>query len=313
MKRENINTNRTLSAVKIFEIVTQRNRAKVFESIAPGKKTFEDLLEDVKISKGGLSNILRLLSTHRLIKSKPFDERVTYELTPLGNSVRDHLNFCETLMSTFLLPEVKKVVLSSNDFIKLIEKHDFETLQYLLTDWKIILSPLGFEQVIEWIDHKILSEEFVEKYEKIEDLIYSQEFVEVLENYEKVERAIQVEFYLRKQKKLSPEQAELVATAVDQSAIIASLDEKILRAGLYLGVTTVNLDKLIGFLNAHKLRVIRRTVMKTREEDFVEGLPRQFSKTYDLNVTPTNIKIVSGRSGGGRMPSTFEKRITINA
>lgn len=269
------------SASEILKIVSHPNRYKIFDYIASEKRTFKDLMGYTKMSKAGLSQILSLLSTHGLIVSEPFDERVTHNLTEFGDFVYSYLSSCKDVISSFPMSETKTLVLSANDLIKLMEKYDFETFTYLLKGWKIIISPLNFQQLVEWLDDKILDEEDQSKYEKIEEIVYGEDLFEVLKDYSEVEKSVRVEFYLRKQKKLSPKQAELVATAVDQHAFIVSTDEKTLLVGRKLGVLTIGLSKLVDFLGTQKLRVIGRAVVKPEERTvyFESAIARACYKT----------------------------------
>lgn len=253
------------SASEILKIVSHPNRYKIFDYIASEKRTFEDLINYTKMSKSGLSHILSLLSSHGLIVSEPFDERVTHDLTEFGDFVYSYLGFCKDVISSFPVSETNILVLSADDLIKLIEKYDFETFMYLFEGRKIILSSLSFQQIVEWLDDKILDGEDQSKFEKFEDIVYGEDLFEVLEDYSEVEKGVRVEFYLRKQKKLSPKQAELVATAVDQKAVILSADENILLVGRKLGVPTIRLSKLVDFLKTQKLKVIGRAVIKPKE------------------------------------------------
>jgi len=248
-----------LSEELLFSILNalgQRKRLLVFEEIAHNQKTFEGLRRTLKISKGGLSKILSQFSANRLVAVRIENGHVRYELTPFGKEIHEFLHFCENILrERYYDIKTRKIVLSSRDFISLIERHGIKSLRKSLSDWKIILTPFSFEEIIEWLDSKIVKERRTKKLYEVENLLYEEDFIEVLENYRDIDRTSRIELYLKKHKKLSYEEAELIATAADQNAILASSNKKVIRAGNNLGIFSVKLSKLIDFVNEQKLIV----------------------------------------------------------
>lgn len=274
-----------VSSFEILEVVAHPTRHKILSYVAQKNRTFKDLIESTGLSKGGLSSALNLLSDCGLIKGVPFDEQVTHKLTDLGIFVYHCMNTCQNMITSFPIIKRKVVVLSSDVLISLLQKHPLDTFKYLLKGWKILLSPLNYEQIVEWLDEEIPSASCARarKLELIEDMIYNHEIFEISQEYAQTEKSIKAEFYLRKQKKLLQKQAELVATASDQDAIVVSSNNKTLTAARKLGLQAIEVRNLVDFLENQRLKAIGCTVIRPTGEVHKRS-PTQGSVTYDIRA-----------------------------
>lgn len=291
--------------LRLLDSIVHGKRANVFLSISKGDRTFRDLLDEVVMSKGGLSDALAHLSQSGIIAAKPKEERIFYELTPLGFFVRDQLTNCGNLVSSFTLPKEKKMLFSFEDIIKMIEADT--TLSDLFADgWTVILSSETYVRLTEYLDEKIL--EGSKRAKEFENLLYENNLVQVVQTYSNPENSVKVEFYLRKQKKLKPDEAEMVATAVDQDAIICTSSEKIMLTGFEQGLHAVKVDQLHQFLDKQKSIISYRTSMDKYKGRFYKPMRGQFNSVFSMGRDNAQYRI----AGSSSIRTDVKEEKTIN-
>ena len=264
MEREEV-TKAVACAFKIVNTVTQPSRAKIFELISKEKMTFNDLLGKIGMSKSGLSTNILELSKIGLIVSKPSRTAPTYyELTPFGKQIHSYLHSLESLLIQ-VPAKLKRIAINADGFIELFGKNDTETLKTRLKGKEIILPLRSYVKLVDWLDEKIAEGEDSERFQKIEDILYDEGLVKVVESYENLETALDVECYMRRQKKLTPENSELVAVAEDRGAVVASANAKVIVAATQVGRQAFDLDDLLKCVKAEQLYIFAEVESKPGE------------------------------------------------
>lgn len=266
--------------IKILDTIAHGKRSEIFISIANSDKTFCSLLKDLKMSRSGLSTALLKLSKAGLIAPQFDEEQVKFSLTRTGNLLHNYIELCTDAVLSLRTVEKQRIILSAEDMIKIIESYDTKTFKHLFTGWKIILSSMDYERILDYINEKTIGQE-TEKFEEFEKFLFDEEMICVLKTYDNPEKTVRIEYYLRKQKKLSIDDAEMIASGVDQQAIIASNKDIIVETGLEIGLHTVKMNELEDFLQKQKLKVIAVT-LKSSEGDFLKPLMSHCATRYSI-------------------------------
>ncbi len=268
----------------MINTVTQHSRAKIFKLISHQRMTFADLLDETRMSKSSLSaNILELTKLGVIFVKPSRVEPTFYSLSPLGKRVDRYLHSLEDFL--FAVPiRIENIAMDNEGFMELFEKNDVDDVKLQFKGKKFIIPLKSYVRIADWLDEKIVVEEHPEKFLQIEEFLKDEEFVLIVENYDDLSRSLDTEYYMRRQKKLTPEQAELVAMAEDQNAVIVSPHNKVINASTCVGLQAFDLDNFLSYLRIERTyRFGEATEQETSKFSPVVG------QEETLEIEPKNI------------------------
>ena len=300
-----------------LNILTHPRRANIFEIVAESKKvTFEDLHQRTGLSYDGLAKHLKQLFDNYLIKQyvqKSNDDKYAFfTLTQKGEYFHDLLH--NVLMELANIPEddvSHLFVMDAGTFWKLAQAQKIPKITKIFRDSKIVFTNTDFSCILERNEE---NDDIV-----LEEFLYSDECVQVSTVYEDVVNSTMCEYHLRRSKKLSQPDAQVVATAVDLGASLISDNQKLLQTAKSLGILCTDLNSVLEMnealpLNQQFYKLANKSydsssmgflIGKTYPEIIKKKL-QQFSKNVeDCTVVPDEIF----RDGGQEYSKVITKEI----
>jgi len=236
------------------------------------KITFKELCERTRMSNDGLSKHLKRLFDNYLIKvsvNSKNENYVTYTLTEKGNYFHNILHNVFVDLATIPQRYVSNLfVIDADTFWKLKEK-GIPKIAKIFRDSKIVFTNSELSKILEKNEEEndIIIEEF----------LYSEEQVMIPTVYKDTVNGVMHEFYLRRSKKLSKQDAYVVSTAMDLNASLISDNQKILQAAKSLGILCTDL----------------KTVLDMDESKLLSD---QFYELTNRNYDPTSIEFLIEKS-----------------
>lgn len=225
-----------------LSVLTHPRRANIFEMIAEGKNiTFKELREKTKMSNDGLAKNLKRLFDSYLIKvsvNKKDENYAKYTLTEKGEHFHDILHNVLAELSNVPRRRVSNLFVMDADTFWKLKEDGMPTIAKVFRGSKIVLTNSEFA--------KLLEKNEGEDDATLEDLLYSEEQIMVPNTYKDAKNGVMHEFYLRRSKKLSKQDAYVIATAIDQGASLVSDNQKILQAARSLGILCADLKTTSG-------------------------------------------------------------------
>ncbi len=268
-----------------LNILTNPRRANIFEIIAENKKvSFNDLIQKTGFSNDGLSKNLKHLFENYLIKvamSKSGTEKFSYyTLTQKGEYFHKILHDVFVELASIPQRYVSNLfVLDANSFSQILEKTSVQQIAKMFRNSKIVFTNTDFSKLLEKNEE---NNDLV-----LEEFLYSEELVIVPTTYKDTVNGVMCEFYLRKSKKLSKDDSQVIATAVDLDASIISSNPKLLQAAKSLGILCVDIDAIQDMdeaqpLNEQFYELANKTYDPTSIEFLIEkNYPEIVKKNYN--------------------------------
>ena len=237
--------------LEILNTLTHPTRANIFEMIAKEQVTFNDIMSNTSLSRDALSKHLRKLQHYSLVKAdvtKPkADKYVFYKLTKHGKKFHILLHDIISKLSKISPPKISENFLLDYMVLKsIINTSGIDHLYKIFSQCMIVLTSTDYIRLLDYADKT--------NNEKLEKLLNNEKIVKVIEIYENPEKGVACEFYLRRAKKLLPEHAQFIASAVDSNSSIISDNKKILLAAKSLGIICTSVDTILDFNSKESLR-----------------------------------------------------------
>lgn len=260
--------------------ITEPHRAIIIETIAKRKHvSFKVLREATSLSNDGLTGHLDKLQKYSLIKGELSDPKngsySFYHLTRLGKELRVILHdVLEKTIDIHPDPISDKIIIDSQSFLNILKNKNFDEIKSIFNNCKLVFTTHDYSTL------EIIANE--RNNEKLSDFLEDEEYVSVSSYYEDEKYGSKIEHHLRKIKRLLPQDARMVATAVDLNASIISDNNKILSAARNRGVMCATVDAILELNKEDNIR-----------EKFYEiSLRKSDSKYVDLQINNNPLMIL---------------------
>lgn len=256
----------------IINAITEPHRAIIIETISKKRQsTFKDLREATGLSNDGLTRHLVKLQKYSLIKGKLSDPKngsySFYHLTRLGEELRSILhNVLDKTTNIHPDPISDKIIFDSQSFLNILKIKKIDGMKVLFNNCKLVFTTHDYfilETVVDEMNN-----------EKLSDFLEDEKFVSVSSYYNNEEDCSKAEHHLRVIKRLLPQEARLVVTAIDLKASVISDSEKILSAARDRGIMCASTEAVLELNKEDKIR----------DKFYEMSLKKSDSKYVDLKI-----------------------------
>lgn len=229
--------------LEAIHVISDPYAVVILNSIVTKKRvSFNELKNITKLSNDGVTKQLEKLQKYSLVKGELADPKngsyAFFHLTKLGEEFFNALH--DMLIKTNEIqpePISDKFVIDFEGFEKILNHKKLEGLRKIFDHSKIVMTNSTYASAKNMVDEN--SDTNLEKFLENEDQVI------ISTAYKDVESSGKLEYYLKRIKKLLPNEARLVATAIDSQASLITDNEKISTAARSLGIISASVDAVM--------------------------------------------------------------------